>query len=107
MGIHTDFIETLVAEAVAYSTLIRYLHMMSFTDPIELKENQDRPSSFSEINGAILNALDDEPFSSLHDLSRYTYLSKTIIHRYLTDSPIYHLATLFGTASFVKCSESK
>jgi hypothetical protein len=86
MGIHSDFTETLLIEAFEYSTLTQYLHMTSFTDPIEVKENQDRPSSFSEINEAILKALDDEPFSSLRDLSRHTYLSKTIIHRYLTPS---------------------
>jgi hypothetical protein len=53
IGIHSDLTGIFVTEVVAYSTLTRYLHMMSFTDPIEVEENKNRPSSFSEINEAI------------------------------------------------------
>jgi hypothetical protein len=60
--------------------LIQYLRITSFAESIEKKENQDPPSSFSEINEAILKALVDEPLTSLRDLTRHIYLSKTIIH---------------------------
>jgi hypothetical protein len=36
--------------------------MMSFIDLIDMKENQDRLSSFSEIDEAILKAFAIEPF---------------------------------------------
>jgi hypothetical protein len=86
MEIHSDLAETLVIGVVVCSILIQYHHMTSFTDPIEMQENQDRYSSFYEIDKAILKALVDEPFSSLRDLSMHTYPFKTIIHRYLTPS---------------------
>jgi hypothetical protein len=86
MEIYSNLTEILGSETVAYSIVTRYLHMTSFTDTIEVKVNQDRPSSFSEIDETILKALDDGPFSSLHDLARHTSLSKTIIHRHLTGS---------------------
>jgi hypothetical protein len=86
MKIHSNPTKITVTQAVAYSTMTGYLHITSFTDPIEVKENQDRPSSSSEIDEAILNALADELFSSLYELTRHTYLSKTITHPHLTGS---------------------
>jgi hypothetical protein len=62
MEVHCNLIETLGAEAVAYSTITRYLHKTNVTDLIEMEENQDRHRSSSEIDEAILMALDDELF---------------------------------------------
>jgi hypothetical protein len=84
--IHSNLTETLGTEAVSYSTITRYLHKTNITDLIEVEENQDRHSSFFEINEAILMALDDELFSSLNDLTRHTYLFKTRIQSHFTCS---------------------
>jgi hypothetical protein len=77
MDIHSNLTKTLATETAAYSTMNRYLHMTSFINQIAVKENQNRSSSFSKIDDAILKALEDELFSSAHDLT---------IHRYPTGS---------------------
>jgi hypothetical protein len=38
--IHSNLTETLGAEAIAYSTLTRYLHKINITDLIEMKESR-------------------------------------------------------------------
>jgi hypothetical protein len=80
--IYINLMEILPIEATVYSIMTRYFHTISFTNPIEVEENQDRRSSFSENDEVILEAFANEPFSFLPDLARHAYLSKTIIRLY-------------------------
>jgi hypothetical protein len=86
LEIYNNLTETLDIQVVIYSTLTRYPHITSFTDPIEVNRNPDRLGSFPEIDDTNLNTLADESFSSLRNLIRHTYLSRTSILRHITGS---------------------
>jgi hypothetical protein len=84
MDIHRDLTEILGSNAVSYSTVTRFIRMMSCTDVTDVDEIHGGPKSINETDEAILKALSDESFSSVRELARHTCLSKTTIHRHLT-----------------------
>jgi hypothetical protein len=54
-----------------------------FCLPNEGNEIQDQDIPIEEVDDAILQALADEPFSSVRKLACRTCLSRMMIHRYL------------------------
>jgi hypothetical protein len=85
-AIHRNLKETLVPEAVAYSTVTMYLRTLSFRGKTEEEEIGDHDQPLNEVDEAILKALADEPCSSVRDLARHMCLSRTMVHQHLTCS---------------------
>jgi AraC-like DNA-binding protein len=77
-AIYQDLAQTLAAEAVAYPTVTWYRHAAKFA--AQIKETHD------SVDAAILKALTNNPFSSVRPLSQLTCLSRSTVHRHLTES---------------------
>jgi hypothetical protein len=88
--IHDDIVVTLGPDAVSYSSVTRCLRETRFPPskprpephPAEVQRDRDLDDS----DQAILAALEDNPFASVRQLSRLTYLPSTIVYRRLTQS---------------------
>jgi hypothetical protein len=78
--IHDDLVATLGAEAVSYPSVTRYLREAIFAssnpDTLPLPEHY-----LDDSDQAILLAFADQPFTSIRELSRFTYLPRTTVHR--------------------------
>jgi hypothetical protein len=74
------------AKVVVYPTVTSYLHAANFL--IQRKEAPDEAgvTQTDSVDAAILKALTDNPFSSVPELSRLTSLSRSTVHRCLTES---------------------
>jgi hypothetical protein len=79
--IHQKLVQTLGFQAVAYPTVTWHLHAAKF--PAQSKKACDAEDS---VDAGILKTLTDNPFPSVRDLSRLTCLSRSAVHRRLTDS---------------------
>jgi AraC-like DNA-binding protein len=77
-AIYPDPAQTLAAEAVAYPTVTWYLHAAKCA--AQIKEAHD------SVDADILKALTNNPFSSVRALSQLTCLSRSTVHRRLTES---------------------
>jgi hypothetical protein len=86
VAIWTDLVATLGSDAMNYSSVTRFLRearcpgsnaSMTFSE-------EQRPSD--DADEVILLALAEQPFISIHQLSGLTNLSKTKVHRCLTQS---------------------
>jgi hypothetical protein len=85
-AIHTDLVATLGSNAVAYSSVTRYLRearclpSREEASPVEIEMEVD------DADRAILFALSENPFVSVRQLSRLTTLPPTTVYRRLTQS---------------------
>ena len=84
--IHQELVDTLGPEAAAYSTVTWYLREARFAGQSEEVPIETELMTTNPVDVAILGALSDRPFSSVRQLSRLTYLSRTTVHRHLTES---------------------
>jgi hypothetical protein len=84
-AVHQDLVQPLGAEAVAYPTRIWHLYAPEF--PCRNKEAPEDAgvTRTDSVEAAILNALTDNLFSSVGELSRLTCLSRSTVHRRLTE----------------------
>jgi hypothetical protein len=79
-AIHEDLIRVLWDNAVAYSTVTKYVHSEKFppkndgppSDPIRVEPGP--------VDQAILTALADDAFSSVWELSQLTCLPRSTVH---------------------------
>jgi hypothetical protein len=71
------------ANAIADSTVTKSLRQRQFTSI--LVEAAEEPATIV-IGQAILDTLEQYPFSSIQDLARFTCIPTTTIHRHLTQS---------------------
>jgi hypothetical protein len=71
---------------VSHSTVTRWLRETRFTLNTQGLMFSESETHRDECNEAILSALQEYPFSSLRALSRLTHLSRTSVHRHLTQS---------------------
>jgi hypothetical protein len=85
-NIQKDLKVTFDFKAIAYSTVTYYMRTLSFRVPNKVPDNVSEEYQVTEIDQAILKTLADKPFSSVHELTRHTYLSKSTSHRHLTCS---------------------
>jgi hypothetical protein len=82
--IHEDLVPTLGPDAKAYRTVARYVHdakctLLKVTSPPDRISHQP-----DESDQAILLALEEQPFSSVRELSRATHLSRMTVYHRLT-----------------------
>jgi hypothetical protein len=84
--IYQELVDTLGREVAAYSTVTWYLREARFAGQSEEVPIETELMTPNPVDIAILGALADRPFSSVRELSRLTYLSRTTIHRHLTES---------------------
>jgi hypothetical protein len=88
-AIHTDLVATLGSNAVAYSSVTRYLRearclpSREEAPPVEIGREVD------DADRDILFALGENPFASVRQLSRLTSLPSTIVYRRFGQSPGY------------------
>jgi transposase len=81
--IHNELIAVLGSDAVAYSTVTKYLRNQHLSLLVsKLPEN----SASIIIEGAILDALNKQPFSSIRELAQLTCIPRTTVYRHLTKS---------------------
>jgi hypothetical protein len=85
-AIYVDLVGTLGAEAVSHSTVTRWLRETRFTSNTQGLMFSESETHRDECDEAILSALQEYPFSSVRALSRVTHLSRTSVHRHLTQS---------------------
>jgi AraC-like DNA-binding protein len=85
-AIHQELVQTFGFEAVAYHTAARYLRAAKFL--AQRKEARDGTgvTRTDSVNIAILKALIDNPLFSVPELSRLTGLSRSTVHRHMTES---------------------
>lgn len=82
--IHRELVKTLKFSAPAYSTVCKYARSSSWTQQ-EVKEDPEKKYMEQIITEAILSALDKQPFASVCEIAKLTRISKTTVHRFLTD----------------------
>jgi hypothetical protein len=85
-AIHEDLVRMLEENAIAYSTVTKYVRSIRFPPKQDAPSAEPMPVETSPVDQAILTALADYPFSSVRELSRLTYLPRSTVHRYLTRS---------------------
>jgi hypothetical protein len=87
-AIHEDLVRVRVPgeNAVAYSTVTKYVRSEKFPPTNDGPPSQLMIVEPSPVDQAISPALPDYPLSSVQELSRLGRLSRTAVHRHLTDS---------------------
>jgi hypothetical protein len=85
-AIHGDLMRVLGENAVAYSTVTKYVHSEKFPPKNDGHPLQPISVESSPVDQPILTALADHPFSSVRELSQLSCLSRSTVHRHLTPS---------------------
>jgi hypothetical protein len=96
--IQRDREATLGLEAIAYSMVTYYLRTSSFPASNKIADDTNEECQVTEIDETILKTPANEPFSSVHELIRYTCLSKTIVHPHVTCSLSFTVRSLRGVS---------
>jgi hypothetical protein len=84
--IHGDIIATLGPDAVSYNSVPHYLCEARFPLSTPEPHPTDVQRDLDDSDQAILAALEDNPFTSVRQLSRLTHLPWTTVYRRLTQS---------------------
>jgi hypothetical protein len=83
-AIHEDLVRVLGENAIADSTVTKYIRSARFPPKQGAPSAEPMPVEISPVDQAILTALADYPFSSGRELSRLTCLPRSTVHRHLT-----------------------
>jgi hypothetical protein len=81
--VHNELVAVLGLNATAYSTVTSCLRQRQF--PAISSGPADEPPA-AMIDDAILDALDKQPFSSVRELAKLTFIPTTTVYRHLTRS---------------------
>jgi hypothetical protein len=82
-AIHDELTAVLGPDAIAYSTATKYLRQKQFPS---IPVNSPEEPATAVIDQAILDAFEQEPFSSIRELAKLTCIPTTTVHRHLTQS---------------------
>jgi hypothetical protein len=85
-AIHDDLVRTIGKDAVAYSTVTKYACSAQFSGRKEATLPEDPDVELNSVDEAILTALAECLFSSVHELSWRICLPRSTVHRRLTHS---------------------
>jgi hypothetical protein len=77
---------TFGTEAVAYSTVTRWLRTPKFAGQDERAHDEAELTGTELFGKAIMKAIRDNPLSPVRELSRLACLSRSTVHRHLTES---------------------
>jgi hypothetical protein len=91
LEIHGEINSLLGQGTVGYSTVTRYLRKRSFRHSSESGEEEPEIGSCDPIDPAILQALFEQPFSSLPQLAKRTLIPATTIRYHLADRMGYKI----------------
>jgi hypothetical protein len=80
-AIQDKLVTILGSEAIAYLTVTRYLRQRQF--PSVRCDPSEEPSH-SVLDNAVSDALEEQPFSSIHKLAKLTFIPITTVYPYLT-----------------------
>jgi hypothetical protein len=81
--IHDELVYILGPDAIAYSTVTYHLRASRWTAQTEERHSDPPPDV---VDNAILEAPDQTPFTSVHELAKTTCIPHTIVWRRLTES---------------------
>jgi hypothetical protein len=84
--VHLDIVHTLWSDAVAYSSVTLYLREVHCAGRMDSKALLNHDHEPDDSYQAILTALSEQPFASIPELSRFTQVSKSAVHRPLMQS---------------------
>jgi hypothetical protein len=79
-AVHDDLVRTLGNDAVAYSTVTKYVYSAQFSGRKEVTSPEAPDVERSPVNEAILTARAEFPFSSVRELSRRICLPRSTMH---------------------------
>jgi hypothetical protein len=85
-AIHDDLVRTLGKDAVAYSTVTKYVRSAQFSGRKEVTHPEAPDVECSPVDEAILTALAEFLFSSVRELSQRSCLPRSTVHPHLTPS---------------------
>jgi hypothetical protein len=91
LEIHAEINNVLGQGNVRYSTLTRHLRKRSFPHSSESAEEEPEIGSWGPIDHGILQALNEQPFSSLQQLGKTTLIPATTIRYHLVDRMGYKI----------------
>jgi hypothetical protein len=91
LEIHAEINSVLGQGTVGYSTITRYLRKRSLPRSSEPAEDEAEIGSCDPIHRAILQALNEQPFSSLRQLVKRTLIPATAIRDHLVDRMGYKI----------------
>jgi hypothetical protein len=99
-AIHSKLVAVLGPDAIAYSTVIKYLRQRQFPS-IPCEAPDEHPATV--IDNAILDALDKQPFSSVQELAQLTCIPRSTLSSPSTPNSITWVCS---KASSVDSSQS-
>jgi hypothetical protein len=99
--IHGDLVRTLGKEAVAYSTVTKYIQNARFAPKTEVVTPEPAEGRYNPVDEAIFAALGEYLFSSVRELSRLTCFSRSTAHRHFTQSLCVAVRYLRWVSHFV------
>jgi hypothetical protein len=85
-AIHEDLMATLGRDAMAYSTVVRYLHDAHYSPSSQRTASVEASRALDDSDEAILSSLDENPFVSVRQLSCLTNIPPMAMYRRLTNS---------------------
>jgi hypothetical protein len=83
-AIHDDLVHTFGKDAMAYSTMTKYVRSTQFSGRKEATSPEAPDVERSLVDEAMLTALAEFPFSSVRELSRRICLPRSTMHPHLT-----------------------
>jgi hypothetical protein len=104
-AIHNELFSVLGEDAVAYSTVRKYVRSSSFTTVPDEEENESKTPNSIIVDHTILQVLGDEPFSSVRQIAYRTRIPKTTVYNHLVHSLGYtvkHLRWVPHTLSLLQ-----
>jgi hypothetical protein len=93
-AIHKDLMATFWCDAIAYSTVARYLHDADCSSSNQRTASVEASRALDDSDQVILSSLDENLFASVRQLSRLTHIPPTTVYRRITNSlgfTAYHL----------------
>jgi hypothetical protein len=105
--IHEDLVRVLGDNAVAYSTVTKYVRSERFPPKNDGPPSQPMTVEPGPVDQAILTALAAYPFSSVQELSRLTCLPRSTVHRHLTDSLHFRIRHLRWVPHFLNPEQKR
>jgi transcriptional regulator of acetoin/glycerol metabolism len=78
-AIDNELVAVLGPDAIGYSTVTNYLRHF----PSPLRETADEPAA-TIIENAILDTIEKQPFSPIHELAQLSCIPRSTVHRHLT-----------------------
>jgi hypothetical protein len=76
-NIHGEFVVVLGSDAISYSTVTKYLRQTRIF-PIPMETLEKPPNTVTD--DAILDALQQQPFSSVRELAKLTCIPRSPVH---------------------------